>query len=133
METIVRNKLVEVTYHRGEKLLVYEWHGLVNFDVGIETFKTTMGFIKINPCHFVLHDATDMKGTFTKLNDFMSREVLPNFERHGGQRSAMVISRDVFSIFAINQYLKIVKTNTVEIKLFKQRNEAMSWLNEVRV
>jgi hypothetical protein len=130
MEFIVKNKLADVTYDRAKKLLIYEWHGLVNPGLGIETFRTTMDFIKNNPCHFVLHDASQMTGTFTKMSDFMTQEVAPNFEKHGGLRSAMVLSRDVFSIYAINQYLKVVKTSTAELKLFKTRDLAMKWLEQ---
>src|SRR5687767_13354850 len=100
MEQILKNAMVEVSYDRDRKLMIYDWHGLVNATVGIETFKKTMVFIQRNTCHFVLHDATMITGTFTKMNDFMRTEVAPNFEKHGGLRSALVMSRDVFSIFA---------------------------------
>lgn len=133
MEPILKNKLVDVTYDRSKKLMIYDWHGTVNTDLGIETFKTTMEFIKKNPCYFVLHDAANMRGTFTKMSDFMSNEVAPNFEKHGGLRSAMVLSTDVFSIYAINQYLKVVKTSRAELKLFKTRELAMSWLEQKMV
>jgi hypothetical protein len=130
METILKNKLVDVTYDRARKFLIYEWHGLVNSDLGIETFKATIEFIKSNPCFFVLHDASNIRGTFTKMSDFMSKEVAPNFEKHGGLRSAMVLSTDVFSIYAINQYLKVVKTSKAELKLFKTRDLAVKWLEQ---
>lgn len=130
MVPILSNKLVDVYYESNAKLLVYDWHGMVDFDLGIQTFKTTMQFIQTSTCHFVLHDATKMTGTFTKLNKFMSEEVAPNFEKHGGQRSAMVISSDVFSLFAINQYLKLTKTNKIELKVFQQRAAALKWLGE---
>jgi hypothetical protein len=133
MESILKNKLVDVTYDRAKKLLIYDWHGTVNADLGIETFKATMEFIKNNPCFFVLHDAANMRGTFTKMSDFMSKEVAPNFEKYGGQRSAMVLSTDVFSIYAINQYLKVVKTSQAELKLFKTRELAMGWLEQKMV
>jgi hypothetical protein len=130
MEILITNKFASVTYNPDLKLLTYKWTGLVNFELGIEAFKKTMSFIQTHPCHFVLHDATEMVGTFTKLNDFMSKEVALNFEKHGGIRSALVISSDVFSVFAINQYLKVVKTNNVEIKLFRNLDSAMEWLKE---
>ncbi|HEY0651840.1 MAG TPA: hypothetical protein VGD65_01890 [Chryseosolibacter sp.] len=133
MEALVKNKLVDVNYDRGRKLLIYEWHGIANADIGIETFKTTIEFIRKNPCYFVLHDASKMTGTFTKMSDFMSKEVAPNFEKHGGLRSAMVLSTDVFSIYAINHYLKLVKTSKAELKLFKTRELAMSWLEQMMV
>lgn len=130
MDTLITNKFVSVTYDPDLKLLTYKWTGIVNFDLGVEAFKKTMSFIQTHPCYFVLHDATEMAGTFTKLNDFMSKEVALNFEKHGGKRSALVISSDVFSVFAINQYLKVVKTNNVEIKLFRSIDPAMEWLKE---
>ncbi|NBP68706.1 MAG: hypothetical protein EBU52_08155, partial [Cytophagia bacterium] len=128
MEKVISNKFVTVTYNADLKLLTYKWTGIVNYDLGVEAFKKTMLFIQDHPCFFVLHDATEMTGTFTKLNDFMSKEVASNFEKHGGKRSALVISSDVFSVFAINQYLKVVKTNNVEIKLFRNLDNAMEWL-----
>ena len=133
MEVILKNAMVEVFFDRNRKLMIYEWHGLVNASIGIETFKSTMAFVKNNPCHLVLHDATHIKGTFTKMNDFMRTEVAPNFEKHGGLRSALVMSKDVFTIFAINQYLKVAKTNTAETKLFSTRDQAMKWLEEKMV
>ncbi|MCZ8215849.1 MAG: hypothetical protein O9262_06385, partial [Cyclobacteriaceae bacterium] len=126
----ISNKFVTVTYNADLKLLTYKWTGIVNYDLGVEAFKKTMQFIQNYPCYFVLHDATEMSGTFTRLNDFMSKEVALNFEKHGGKRSALVISSDVFSVFAINQYLKVVKTNNVEIKLFRNLDSAMEWLKE---
>jgi hypothetical protein len=130
MDTLISNKFVLVTYNADLKLLTYQWTGMVNFDLGVEAFKKTMQFIQTHPCHFVLHDATGMAGTFTKLNDFMSKEVALNFEKHGGKRSALVVSSDVFSLFAINQYLKVVRTNSVEIKLFRNVEAGMAWLKE---
>jgi hypothetical protein len=130
MELILKNAMVEVHYDNERKLMTYEWHGLVNTNVGIETFKATMAFIRTHQCHFVLHDATLIKGTFTKMNDFMRTEVAPNFEKHGGLRSALVMSKDVFTIFAINQYLKMGKISIAETKLFSTRDQAMKWLEE---
>lgn len=130
MEPVVKNKLVDVSYDRDKKLMIYRWHGIANAELGIAAFTKTMEFIKTNPCYFVLHDATQMTGTFTKMSEFMSKEVAPNFEKHGGLRSAMVLSNDVFSIFAINQYLKIVKTSRAELKVFKTCDLAMQWLEE---
>ena len=74
-----------------------------------------------------IFDFREMKGTFTSITQWAIEELKPVVSM-GLKYEAMILNDDIFTSFAVQDFLKRVKT--LEIQVFKEKNDAEKWMKE---
>jgi hypothetical protein len=124
------NGFMQSEYEPSNKILFIYHKGIPVHEKLVEGWETIMKFAANKPIELIFSNGMAVKGTFTKSNDFLKGVAIPFFNRHHLKFFATVMSGDVFTIFGVNQMLKLMSlgNNKFEMKVFKSPVEAKNWL-----
>ena len=133
MELIYQNELGSsinrLEYDRKRKTVWVISKGMFFDKIALEASKKLMEFATTTPVVAIVFDASEMKGTFSKLMGFFKDEFSPHMEARGCLYVATVFAGNTFAIFTMQQLLKLIRTKA-EIKIFKTVDQAREWINQ---
>ncbi len=127
METIFEDKGLKAVYYKEKKRIHFYAEGYLNIDTAKQMYMTVFGFMKSNDVVSFLNDLTCLKGTFTNLSRWLF-ENMQDMIKIGLKYDALVISDDIFTQFAANDFAK--RSTKLELQIFNNLNEAEEWLEE---
>lgn len=127
METIYEHESCKAEFIAEKKRMFFTFTGYANLDAAKEMYGKVIEFMKSNPTISFLNDLTNMKGTFTQMNDWLIESVGIVVDL-GLKYDAMVLSEDIFTAFAANSLAK--KITRLEFQIFKKMEDADKWLEE---
>jgi hypothetical protein len=127
MEIIFEDKGLKAVYFKEKKRILFIVDGYLNIDAAKQMYMTVFGFMKTNHVVSFLNDLTSLKGTFTNLTKWLF-ENMQDMIKIGLKYDALVISNDIFTQFAANDFAK--KSTHLELQIFNNLSEAEKWLEE---
>ncbi len=126
MELIIENRLGVVRYDKENQIVYNKYEGIPHDKPAMEILGALASFAETHGIKGALTDISGLKGTFTKLNRYMTEEYNPRLISSGFRARAVVVSRDVFTQFALNDLVK--KTGDIQMNSFDKIEEAVKWL-----
>lgn len=127
MEKIFENEFGKAFYDKESKIVHESYSGVVNPELAMEVIQAVK---KFSETHRVIGDIinlTEVRGTFTGLNEYLSKEFFPVLIERGCVAFAMILSTDVFTEFAANSLVS--KLGAAELQLFNSLQEGNDWVN----
>ena len=117
------------SWYDEQTLILHETYtGLINVKLAIDATTKNLEFCQNNTIKGDLIDLSQMKGTFTAINDYLEKEYFPFFIGKGCVAIAIVYSDDVFTQFAVDDILR--RTGSAEMKVFDDMENATHWIEE---
>jgi hypothetical protein len=129
MLAIYDNGYASAQYDEANEIVVLHLRGIINVDKTKEAFRQVMKFMETHPTTAVLYNGESLTGTFTQLNDYIAKEVSPFYDKQGVKYAISALGMDVFTRFAFNSLLKLLKTNR-EVKIVRTYAEAKEYLEQ---
>jgi hypothetical protein len=127
MTEIFNGKSCKAAYIAEKKWMVFIFDGIPNIDEAKNMYVQVLEFMKTHKTIAFINDLKKLKGTFTKMNNWVVEQMRPAIKM-GLKYDALVVNDDIFTSFAINDLMK--KVTGLEIQLFQQMEEAEKWLDE---
>lgn len=125
-ELIHENDFAKALYDRENKILRASYNGLVNPDKAIENFEAIIAKLPEYPLRGGIFDCMNMKGTFTKVNDWLNSVWYPAIIPQGYIGWSMATT-DVFTRFAANMLINKMTPKEITAKLFGSLDKAEEW------
>lgn len=126
MELIVENKFGSAYYDPGTKIIYSRYYGIVNVELALEILEAQKKFGLENGAKAICADLSELKGTFTMVNEYLTTEFFPPLIQQGLICNAIAVSPDIFSQFATKDLIK--KMGSFELQTFGDLDEAKSWV-----
>lgn len=114
-------------YSADKKRVIFTFSGYPKLDEHKDMYSKVFEFMRSNPVVAFMHDLRQIKGTFTQLNNWLVETFRPAVEL-GFRYAALILNNDVFTEFAAADIIK--KTTIVQIQIFRNTEEAETWLDE---
>ncbi len=127
MTEIFNGKSCRATYAQEKKQIIFEFEGIANIEEAKDMYVKVLDFMKTHKTVAFINDLRQLKGTFTKLNNWVVEQMRPAIQM-GLKYDAMVVNNDIFTSFAIDDLMK--KVSVLEIQLFQTMEDAEKWLDE---
>ncbi|HEY0743167.1 MAG TPA: hypothetical protein VGD40_16985 [Chryseosolibacter sp.] len=127
MLPIYDNGYARSEYDEANQVVILHLGGMVNVEKTKDVFQKTMKFMETHHTTAVIYNGESLTGTFTQLNDYIAKEVSPFYDKQGVKYAITALSMDVFTRFAVNSLLKMLKTNR-EVKIVRTFGEAKAYL-----
>jgi hypothetical protein len=127
MEKIYENSFGKAFYEKENKIVHESYSGVVNPGLAMEVIQSVKAFSENNTVLGDIINLTDVRGTFTGINEYLSKEFFPILIKRGCVAFAMVLSNDIFTEFAANSLVK--KLGAAEVQLFNNLNEGEKWVH----
>ena len=128
MELIIDNGYSRAEYYPDLKVIYTYSKGLVNVELGKEAMLAQQKHGLEHGLEGIVVDFSELKGTFTSVNEWTEKVFFPPLLDNGLKCTAMVVSPDVFAHFAIKDIVK--KMGSFEIQIFKDLDSAWEWVKE---
>lgn len=126
LEKIFENSFANVQYDRENKVLRSTYTGLVNADLGVESFQAVLNELPKYPLRGAVFNCLEMKGTFTKLNPWLNSVWYPAIIPQGYICWSLATT-DVFSRFAASMLIDKLTPKEITAKLFGTLEKAEDW------
>ena len=128
MEKIFENSFGKAFYDKNTAIVHESYAGVVNPKLAVEVVQSVKDFGENNKIKGDIINLSDVRGTFTGINDYLAKEFFPVLIERGCVAFAMILSHDIFTEFAANSLVK--KLGVAEIQLFNSLKEGTKWVNE---
>ncbi len=125
MEQIYKDETSLVEYDPENQILYIIFRGMVNLTNTMNVFDGILNFSREHVIQGIVTDIRELKGTFTKLNEYISQEGLPFLIQQGLLCNSITLSDDIFSQFATEDLIK--KMDDFEMRTFNNHEEAIEW------
>ena len=130
LEFVFENELAKVEYDKENKVGWFTITGLVNVELGIESFKEYLKVLDRKPLKGAIFNCMEMKGTFTKLNPWINENWYPAIIPQGYKGWALATT-DVFSQFAGNMLINKLTPKEVSAKIFNSVEKAEKFVYDL--
>lgn len=128
MELIIDNGYSRAEYDKDLKVIYATYKGLVDPNLGKESMIAQKEYGLKHGLVGAIADFTELKGTFTMLNEWAEKEFFPPLLANGLKCSAIVVNTDIFVQFATKDIIK--KMGSFEIQIFDNKDTAWDWIKE---
>ena len=129
MKVVHENKFAQAYYDEVNKVIWHRYHDAVDADLLIACHRADMEFVKTHHVIGCLYDLTKMKGTFSKVLNFIVHEYEPILSKNRVKYGSLAMSeKDVFKKFAVSQMFGMIATK-MELKVHKEIAAAVAWLS----
>jgi hypothetical protein len=125
---VAKNSFVVTHFYSAEKLLVSNYSGRSNVELGLEHLSRVVEFYSKNEVRGSVVDISKIFGSFTKGINFMKEHYYPVAQKSGLTCQAFVIPNDVIVETLSNQLVKMASSFIEKVKLFTDRKEAEKWV-----
>jgi len=126
LELVFENKFAKVQYDRENGVLRATYKGLVNVDLGIESFQAVLNNLPKYPLRGAIFDCMEMKGTFTQLNPWLKEVWYPALIPQGYVCWSMATT-DVFTRFAGSMLINTMTPKEITANIFGSLDKAEKW------
>lgn len=126
MKIIEENAFSKAEYDEQSKIVYGKYVGVVDVEKSKQTFQAIVAFAKVTPVVGTCSDISDLKGTYSMLVGYIVEHVFPPLIENGLKKSAIVVSSDVFTLFATEHLLEEIPSH--ELQIFETVDEATKWL-----
>lgn len=106
------------------------WQGYTDMDMVKEGSEVLRYYIKRFGSRFLLVDSRTEEGPWNDSQDWILDEWMPNVKRDGLQKTAILISQDLYSLISAQEYERRAKLRGYKVKLFKHENDALKWFEK---
>lgn len=134
MERILlfENKNLRLEYVPEGNYMHETWWGITNKAVFVELLEKILHFLEENRASGLLLDAREHKGLGPESQDLAAKKVGEYALSIGKLKEAIIVPKDVFSQFSVQNYLNKVKGHEypVESMFFDNIEKAEAWLKE---
>jgi hypothetical protein len=96
MDQIFKNKLVTAHFGESNKFVHAKFDGLFTTPLAMEYFREMMRFVTKHSVSGFYYDLSQLRGTFTAINDFLRKEYAPYVVKHGVKFVAMQMNEGIF-------------------------------------
>ncbi len=127
MKLVIENQLATVYYDQDTQILYSYYSGTPFHSAAMEILDTVFDFVRENTAVATFTDMSEVKGTFTHVNSYVSEKIMPECVKRGLKVNVSVLPKDVFGQFALNDLIKQLD-NSVIIRTFDDVEEAKAWL-----
>lgn len=123
------NLFCECQYKEDEKLSILSWYGYIAENIIIDAYINMGIFAKQNNWHVIktLTNISKIEGSFHKINEWLVKNYLPKMVERGFKYSAIVNSKDFFSILATEDQADLIDGLYVN-EIFDNYEEAYQWI-----
>lgn len=128
MEKIFENSFGRAFYDRENAIVHESYDGVVNPELAVEVVQSVKDFGAENNVKGDVINLTKVRGTFTGINEYLSKEFFPVMVDRGCVAFGMILSRDIFTEFAANSLVK--ELGIAELQLFNSLQEGTDWVSE---
>jgi hypothetical protein len=130
LELICSNKLGSIKYDRSNRIAVGKFEGIPTLENARELFDQVMVYAKKNPVITGFYDLTQVNGTFTSLNSYLTNQFLPVMLPLGYKYVGLVTSGNPFTKFAINALIHLAGPRGIVMKMFNDQQSCEKWIFE---
>lgn len=127
LEFIHENSFAKAQYDRENKVLHATYQGLVNVDLAIENFEAIIAKLDECPLRAGIFNCMKMKGTFTKVNNWLNEVWYPAIIPQGYLCWSLATT-DVFTRFAASMLINSLTPKEITAKIFGSLEKAESWV-----
>jgi hypothetical protein len=128
MEIINGNSFATARYDAQTQLVYYEFVGVISVPMGMETLRKVMMFAEQKTVRGIVSNLLKLQGTFTNITSFFEKEYYPHMIKNGLQCTAIVVSNDVFTKYAVTELKK--RVGTFQLHVFQDVKTAEEWVKE---
>lgn len=105
------------------------YSGMVNVALGTEILVKALEVIKEKKCPGYIVNSSEVKGTFTMTNDYITNEWIPEAVANGCKYNGVIVSSDIFTQFATKSLEN--KVSGITMKMFDQLEDAIDWMKSL--
>ncbi len=127
LELLFENRFAKVKYDRENGVIRASYHGIVNTDLGIESFQALLDILPQTPIKGAIFNCMEMEGTFTQLNPWLNSTWYPALIPQGYVCWAMSTT-DVFTRFAGSLLINTLTPKEITANIFKSTDKAEDWV-----
>lgn len=127
IKMIYSGKSCNALFNADLQSVVFTFKEYLVIDEHKEMYKTVRESFSQYPIKGFIFDFRKMKGTFTSITQWAIEELRPVVNM-GLKYEAMILNDDIFTSFAVQDFLKRVKT--LEIQVFTEKSDAEKWMME---
>lgn len=131
MEIINANSFATAKYDAQTQIVYYEFVGIISVPLGMETLRKVMMFAEHQPVRGIVSNLLKLHGTFTSITGFFEKEYYPHMIKRGLQCTAIIVSNDIFTKYAVTELKK--KVGTFQLHVFQDVKNAEAWVKETIV
>ena len=121
---------VTIEFNVVEKILLQKWTGFSPSETFRQAIDKTVEFIKGNPVLGILNDTTG-QGAVAPVDGRYAAEAMPELFADGVKAMAIVIPQKSTTRLAVDRFQKTSSEVVENVKLFDNRQEALSWLRGI--
>lgn len=129
MEIINTNAFATAKFDATRRIVFYEFIGLIRVPLGLETLRKVMEFSTHTPVRGIVSDLSKLQGTFTGATEFFEKEYYPHMIKNGLLCTAIVVSNDIFTKYAVNELKK--KVGHFQLHVYEDFKRAEQWVNDI--
>jgi hypothetical protein len=108
-------------------ILYHSWNGFRSNDQLRDVLDGhMMDLCRIYRCKNIIMDCTKMRGSFSDLNDWLTKIYTPKLIAAGIKSLVIVIPEDIFAHLAVKDFGK--KVQGINYRSFKALSEAFNWI-----
>lgn len=126
LEVIFENDFASMQYDRLNEVLRAKYTGIVNAELGIESFQKVLDILPKYPLRGAIFDCMEMKGTFTQMNSWLKEVWYPAIIPQGYICWSMATT-DVFTRFAGNMLINKMTPKEITASIFGSLEKAEKW------
>lgn len=124
---IHENNFAKALYDKENKVLRVDYTGIVNVNLAIENFEAIIAKLPQYPLRAGIFNCIHMKGTFTKVNDWLNSVWYPAIIPQGYVCWSMATT-DVFTLFAATILINKLTPKEITAKVFNSVDKAEDWV-----
>ncbi len=128
MILIKENSAGKAEYDEENGIIYSRYKGIVDINKSIEILEAQLTFVSDKTIKALHTDLSELKGTFTLLNNWLQEKFFPIMVQKKLICAAIIYSSDIFSQFAINDMIK--RVGSTEIQTFGDYKKAEEWVLE---
>lgn len=127
LEKIVENDFASAYYDREKAVLKAAYTGIVNVELGIESFQSVLNELGKYPVRGAIFDCMKMKGTFTQLNPWLKEVWYPAIIPQGYICWSLATT-DIFTRFAGSMLINTMTPKEITANIFGSLDKAEKWV-----
>jgi len=128
MELIKENSFAKAEYDPETGIVYTRYAGTVDPQKAIEVLEAQLEFSKSNEVKAIRADLSELKGTYTMLNEWLESKFFPVLIERGMKCHAFIVPSDIFSSFATKDLIK--RVGDFEMGTFNDNQKSVDWILE---
>ncbi len=129
METLVKEKYIEINVDHSAQIIELKWNGFVKSKNYREALDKAIEIAKEHSLNKWLTDATNVKVVSISDQEWVMNDWFPRALEAGYKYQALIIPRDEFGKTSSNELISEVDGKSVIAKNFMDYNTALEWLS----